>query len=346
MLNSPIAVRLTVLCAFPVVMLFSGCGKAVNQMNQEALEAISAGNYAKAEETLKEAIRIRPTNRTLRRNLVEVYFRQNKWDEAIRMLESTMEIAGLGTDQELKTSLAIANTMKGESEIANNQFRDLLEEDPENHQLLFLDGVTAIAPQRAIDSLTKAIEMDPDHRESYFALIRAYTYAGEPEKARETLAEITNRYGDSEEVALYEVSLLFAENDLEGAREKLESLPQEAKELPTARLFEAYLALGDGEIEAAQVLFEGLEEEGEVSNRAKLGQALCLLSEGEANLAIELCEEVLAENPEEVVAYNLLGLGQLKRLQRFLAKKNFEISLEKNPDQPAIRALVDRIENL
>jgi tetratricopeptide (TPR) repeat protein len=346
MMKSTFATRMTILSALSAFLLLSGCGKGVNRMNQEALEAISAGNYAKAEEALREAIRIRPTNRTLRRNLVEVYFRQNKWDEAIRLLESTLEIAGLGSDQELKTSLAIANTMKGVSVIANNQFRELLEEDPENRQLLFLDGVTAIAPQRAIGSLSKAIEMDPGHRDSYFALIRAYTYAGEPEKARETLAEITRRFGESDEVALYEISLLFAENDMDGARAKLASLPAGKKDLPTARLFEAYLALGDGENEAAQVIFEGLEDEEEVSDRAKLGQALCLLSEGESNLAIELCEEVLADNPEEVVAYNLLGLGQLKRLQRFLAKKNFEISLEKNPDQPAIRALVDRIENL
>ena len=47
----------------------------------------AAGDYAKAEEALKEAILERPTDRTLRRNLVEVYFRQTKWEDAIRLLK-------------------------------------------------------------------------------------------------------------------------------------------------------------------------------------------------------------------------------------------------------------------
>lgn len=68
-----------------------------------------------------------------------------------------------------------------------------------------------------------------------------------------------------------------------------------------------------------------------------------MLIQDDPNLAIEMCDEVIAKHPKEVVAHTLLGLGQLKRLQKFLAKKSLETSLELNPDQPAIRALADRL---
>ena len=144
-------------------------------------------------------------------------------------------------------------------------------------------------------------------------------------------------------MALYEVSLYLRQNDTEMAKNALSRIDEEYRDLPAARLYKAYLALADRNLEDAKLLFESLEGEDEVSNRAKLGEALCLLTEGDVGRAVELSEEVTQDDPQNAVGFNLLGLGQLKRLQKFLAKDNFQKSLVLDPDQPAIHALVDRI---
>jgi tetratricopeptide (TPR) repeat protein len=324
----------------------SGCGDSTISLNQAALDSLAGGDYGTAESKLMEAIKNRPVDRTLRRNLVEVYFRQEKWDEAIRLLKSTLTISGLESDLDLRSSLALAYTMSGENQRASAELRALLEEDPDNEFMLVLDGLTATAPQHAIASLKKAIEANPDRKESYFGLARAYTYAGEAEEARAALDKIVEKFGSSPDTTLYEVSLYLREDNIEMARQSLSKLLESDETSPTARLFEAYLALADRKVEEAQTLFESIEGDPEVASRAKLGQALCLLTLGDVNLAIELCDEVVEADPDEPVAYNLLGLGQLKRLQRFLAKKSFDKSLEIDPDQPAIQALVDRIASL
>jgi len=329
-----------------VSLTLGGCGDTTAKLNQAALESLEKGDLNAAEQSLKKAIRDRPTDRTLRRNLVEVYFRQKKWDEAIRLLKNTLTIAGLESDLDLRGTLAIAHVMAGEDRQASAILRSLLEEDPNNEYMLVLDGLTAAAPQRAIESLTKALELNPDRRETYFGLVRAYAYEGETDQARKTLATIAEKFGNSPEVSLYEVSLYLRENDTEMAHQSLAKVEETFQEDPAVRLFKAYLALADRKTEEAQALFETVEAEPDVSSRAKLGEALCLLTVGDANLAIEICEQVVEENPGEPVAYNLLGLGQLKRLQRFLAKQNFEKSLELDPDQPAIRALIDRLASL
>ena len=328
------------------LVCLTGCGESTVSLNQAALDSLASGDYTTAESKLMEAIKNRPVDRTLRRNLVEVYFRQGKWDEAIRLLKNTLTISGLESDLDLRSSLALAYTMSGESQRASAVLRALVEEDPGNEFILVLDGLTATAPQHAIASLTKAIEVNPDRKESYFGLARAYAYAGEVELARAALDKITEKFGPSADVALYEVSLCLRENNTEMARQSLAKLEESGETSPTARLFEAYLALADRKVEEAQTLFESIEGDPGLASRAKLGQALCLLTMGDVNLAIELCDEVVEEDPDEPVAYNLLGLGQLKRLQRFLAKKSFDKSLEINPDQPAIQALVDRIASL
>ena len=185
-----------------VCVSMSGCSDRSAALNQAALASLEKGDYAAAEESLKEAVQIKPVDRTLRRNLVEVFFREGKWDEAIRLLSATLAIAGLESDLELRETKAIAHAMAGEPKVANGILRDLLKENPDNEYLLFLDGVTATAPQQAIKSLSRAIEINPDRKESYLAMVRAYAYTGDTEKARQTLDQVKEKFGELERCGL------------------------------------------------------------------------------------------------------------------------------------------------
>lgn len=284
-----------------------------------------------------------PVNQVLIGNLVEVFFRGKKWDDAIQLLEKTQTIEGLTGDRALLTRLAEAYVMRGDTGKAYPVLSGLLKETPEDEYLLFLHGFTAATPAPAIASLSRAIELKPDRRESYLALARAQAWGGDIEAARATLEACVTKLGVSRDLTLYGVGLYLREGDTEMARKALDSAPAEVKEAPVAKLFQAYLDLGDRKVDEARAAFEALEETPEVAVRAKLGAALCMLMQDDPNLAIEMCDEVVQANPQEVTAYNLKGLGQLKRLQKFMAKKSFETSLEINSDQPAIRALTERL---
>ncbi len=333
----------SILCLVLFALGLVGCQDEVSELNQKAVESLAAGDYGAAESSLKDAIRLDPTNRTLRKNLVEVYFRQEEWPKAIQILKSTREIAGLESDLELRTNLAEAYIMSGETLLGSAEVRDILAEDPDNEYVLYLDGVTATSPVRAIESLNKAIEMNPDRRESYLALARAQTFDGNTQGSLETLEKVVQQFGSSVDVPLQKVSLYLRENDFEMASKELEALTKEFGEVPIGRLYEGYLAVANRQVDEALVIFESLDGEDGMTEQARLGQSLCHLVQGDPNAAIELCEQILEEDETETVALNLQGLGQLKRLQRFLAKQSFEKSLEKNPDQPTIQALVDRI---
>ncbi len=324
-------------------VMLAGCGETPASINQAAMESLDKGDIPAAESLLKKAVGKDPVNKVLVGNLVEVFFREKKWDEAAAMLQKTQSIEGLSGDRGLMTRLAEAYVMKGETGKAYSILTQLLKEAPEDEYLLFLQGFSSSAPEPAITSLTKAIQLKPDRKESYLALSRAQAWLGEIEAARATLKACETKMGTSKELLLYEVGLYLREGDTEMARKLIEGAPAEVKEAPVAKLFQAYLDLGDRKVVEARTAFESLEESAEVAVRAKLGAALCMLMQDDPNLAIEMCEEVVQANPKEVTAHNLMGLGQLKRLQKFLAKRSFESSLEINPDQPAIRALTERL---
>ncbi len=324
-------------------LLLAGCGETTASLNQAAMESLNKGDSQAAESLLKKAAVLDPVNKTLIGNLVEVFFRGKKWDDAILVLEKTQIIEGLAGDRGLKTRLAEAYIMKGEPGKAFPVLSQLIKEGPEDEYLLFLHGFTSDSPDLAITSLTKAIQLKPDRKEAYLALVRAQAWAGDAEAARGTLKTCEEKLGTSKDLILYGMGLYLREGDTEMARKLLDTAPAEVKEAPVAKLFQAYLDLGDRKVPEARAAFETLEEAPDVAVRAKLGAALCMLMQDDPNLAIELCEEVVQANPKDVTAHNLMGLGQLKRLQKFLAKRSFETSLQINPDQPAIRALTERL---
>ncbi len=323
--------------------ILAGCGENIQSLNQAAIERLAAGDTQGAELLLKKALEADPVNKVLVGNLGEVFFRTKKWDDAIQLFQKAQSIEGLAGDSGLKTRLAEAFVMKGDLPSAYPLLQELVKENPKDEYLLFLHGMTSSSPGPAIKSLKEAIQLKPDRKESYLALARAQAWEGDIATAKTTLDECKAKAGESPDIFLYEVALYLRDNDIENARKTIDSAPEALRGNPMTRLFQAYLDLGDRKVTEARAAFESLADNGDVGSRARLGAALCMLIQDDPNLAIEMCDEVIAKHPKEVVAHTLLGLGQLKRLQKFLAKKSLETSLELNPDQPAIRALADRL---
>jgi Tfp pilus assembly protein PilF len=325
--------------------LLAGCGESPGSLNQLALESLQKGDLASAERNLKKALTKDPANMTLLANLVEVFFREQKWDEAVSLLKKSQSLEAAANDRSIKIRLAEAYVMNGDSGLAFSTLSDLLAGDNQDEYLLFLHGFSSSSPQPAIDSLTKAIQLKPDRKESYLALARAQAWNGDTDAARKTLADLDAKAGSTSETLLYQVALHLRDNDTQMARKVLQEAPAQMQQDPILKLYTAYLDLADRRIQEALSALESLEEDPALGRKAKLGSALCHLMLDDPNAAIEICEEVLKDAPDEVLAMNLAGLGQLKRLQKFLAKNSFQKSLEIRPDQPAIKALVARLGN-
>lgn len=338
--RGPLAFHLIALAG---ILFLAGCGENPAALNQGALECVQKEDLAGADRLLRQALAAAPTNKTLLANLIEVYFREKKWEEAVQLLKKVQTVEGLGDDPDFQKRLAEAYVMKGDSGQAFAVLKTLLERDPENEYLLFLQGIAAISPEPAVEALNKALRLNPDRKETYLALARAQSWQGDLIGARSTLTVWNQRTGNNLDTFLIDVALYLRDNDLQTARKTLSEAPAELADNPLVRLYGAYIDLTERAIATAQATFEGLADEPTVATRAKLGAALCYLMGDDPNRAIETCEEVIADSPAEAAAFCLKGLGELKRLQRFLAKKSFEQSLALNPDQPTIRALVDRL---
>ena len=332
-----------ILVLFLPVVFACGCGESVSSLNRTALESLAKSDFGEAERLLSRAIEKEPTQKVLRQNLAEVFFRQAKWDEAIGHLKKALSISGWEKDVDLNKSLVEALLAQGRPDLAWPILSSMTSQENEDEYLLFLYGYCSQSPNTAINYLEKALEKNPDRKESYFALARAQAWKGDLGQALDTLERLTNRFGESTDTVLYNIALHLRETDTTRAKQILAASSNEVQSNPLARLFEAYIHLVDRKAGEAQQVFQEIENEPEVSIRARLGDAFCYLIQDDPNEAISICDTLLAEEPSEVIAYNLRGLAQLKRLQRFLAKKSFESSLVIDPNQPTIRALVDQI---
>ncbi len=276
---------------FPVLLIgalwLGGCGENPGALNEAALECVRKDDLAGAEKLLRQALAVAPTSKPLLSNLVEVYFREKKWEEAVALLKKIQAVEGLGEEQEFQRRLAEAYLMKGDSNQAFATLKGLLEADPDDEYLLFLQGIAAISPDPAVEALNKALQKNPDRKETYLALARAQSWQGDLVGARSTLGAWNQRSGSSRDTFLMDVALYLRDNDLQTARKTLSEAPPELTDNPLVRLYGAYIDLTERGIASAQAAFEALADDPAVATRAKLGAALCYLMGDDPNRAIE-----------------------------------------------------------
>jgi tetratricopeptide (TPR) repeat protein len=149
---------------------------------------IGQGEYAKAVEELKLALKIRPDHLSALINLGLAYHHQLKYDDATRVFRRVLEI---NPDEPYSHfNLGLIYKARGRFDEALEEFRKVVELDPEDPPARYNLGMMYLKKRMfedAIREFEKVIELSPDAAPAYYGLGRTLMSAGRREEAKKAL---------------------------------------------------------------------------------------------------------------------------------------------------------------
>jgi tetratricopeptide (TPR) repeat protein len=323
------------------------------------------GDAKKSEEIYRKLIAERPNEIVVRLALSDLLVINNRREEAIKMLndipQQTAPLAGprgaLVRNQ--RTSVLL--------NMANLQLDSYLAESDEQKRKAIISGVEdtlakvstvmgaefpAVLRVRgkmelyrgnvvpAIQTLSKALnlmdETDTGRYETIYLLARGYAQTQQTGEARRRLQQIVDRLPNYFEARLELAQLLVSENDFKNAKPHIDVLAKLRPENPAVVLL--VLRTLDPEKDTAQIdtQFAKLPETRRQDRIAKAQVGAYLHKDADAT---RLLQSVLKENPADVDASVALTRLQFSTGQKAQAVATLSAAIEKNPQNPALKAL-------
>jgi len=298
-----------------------------------------------AERAIKAMIAETPEDTELQFGLVQMYLKHRHLDRAEAVLVELSEKTASKPDAiRARSGLAQLRLAEGKVDSAWSLVRQILEEDPHNGrtlamraQLLLRDGknADAIADLRrvlrdeptnvvaldliarahlqsgeielAIDNLQQLLAVQPANDVARRRLIQLHARRRNYEKALTLVEQALARLPHSEDYLLFKVNVLAAKGDLRRALETANLLRDIAKDKAVARtaIGRVYQA-GGRHLDAVRAFTQALATAPGTSE-PMTGLTRSYLALRRAQDAIDYLKGVVAENPENVVAHNLLG---------------------------------------
>jgi arylsulfatase A-like enzyme/Flp pilus assembly protein TadD len=276
----------------------------------QAMEQIGRGEYGPAARGLEVLIEQNPELLLARSYLAGAYFEQARYPEAAATAEK------------------------------------ILAEDPEDFEATLVLGRSLLRLGRMREgegALTHAARLDPTSAEPLAELANLQLQTGTRDEARRTLARAEERDPLSPQGALVRGKLQM----LEGREKEAEMSFREAmnrapsREEPRVQL--GNLLLKQRRLEEANALFrQGLSLRPEsVSFKVGLGHSLALA--GRLKDAIELFEAALRLDSESTAALNGLAFAHLESGQTAKGLALLRQSLQKDPGQTELKALLEKL---
>ncbi len=151
---------------------------------QQALRSMQAGQFAPAIELLDRAVVLAPDNADVQRMLGECRFRLGQVAPGIEALQAALRLDPVNAKAWFSLGAVFALTNR--SEPAAEAFARVVELEPNNAVALACLGKsqqTLEQVDEAIESYSRAIELQPDHLEARTDLANCYLHTGQIEEA-------------------------------------------------------------------------------------------------------------------------------------------------------------------
>ena len=168
-----------------------------NSWNNLGLLATREGRTAEAILYFKKALQLNPDHAVALDNLGNAYRQQKNWEEARKTLEHAVKISP--EDPEANYSLGMVFAQLDDSDRAYEYLQKVLNLRPGYPEALNNLGVLYLRTQRreqAMASFEECIRVAPEFDQAYLNLARVYSLEGNPDKARNVLAELLKRHPD------------------------------------------------------------------------------------------------------------------------------------------------------
>ncbi|WP_066223104.1 tetratricopeptide repeat protein [Formosa haliotis] len=308
-------------------VLYFEMGKSYNKLK----------NFGAAEEALKKAVKLVPSNEWYLDELYDVYAQQNDYDKAIKTIKQLVkyhpdykeDLATLYVrTKDYDEAIKVLDELDLEFGISQN--RDFL-----RNQIYDATG----QKKEQIEKLEERVDNNPDQESNYLALIYRYSESGDTEKAFETAKKLLEINPESQLVHLALYKFYLDDNQPEKAIESMNIAMKSPQIKPEAKL----LVLSDfvkfvGENpQYEEDLVEVSALVGD-SNDAKtlVELAQYYLAKGEKEKAIKYFTEALKlEGDNYNITRNIVVL-HIDLEQYELALKKASEALVKYPSQPEL----------
>jgi tetratricopeptide (TPR) repeat protein len=185
--------------------------------------------------------------------------------------------------------------------------------------------------------LLQAIDLEPKNIFLYNQLVRHYSAAGQQDKAEDALRKTISLEPESEKPVIMLARFQLSQGRRQDAEKTLKDFIKAHPDNYTARfgLAEFYLILRRPG-EAEQVLQEIIKRDstGPKGLQAKDELARLKLAHGQMDEAEKLANEVLKENPKDMVATEIRGIIALNKKDGLIAVNSFRILAQDKPKEP------------
>lgn len=216
----------------------------------------NSGQFEQATEPLSRALEEDPENLQVRRMLALAWLNSERYQQAAALLVDDPERAN---DRSLQYAYGVALVRSGQAQEAERVFAELLAKNqdwPELHVVLGLAAAKQDDFDTAIESLERAIELQPDVAEAHSTLGDIHMRHGRLEEAeRELRTELDYRPDDIQALYLL-ANVLEMGGDSEEALDLLDAVLDVRPQAANARYLKGKILLAKGDAEAALIQLE------------------------------------------------------------------------------------------
>lgn len=216
-------------------------------------------------------------------------------------------------EQELKFLKIKILAAQGDTASVNTLFEQLVNEDPENIELLqqyALHLLQQKEPDKAVQILLNAIERNPEGLEFKLFLVNSFVFMGRPEEAEKSAKEFIAKQPDEPELLLLLAQLYLNESKYSEAETTLKSVIDIDAKSPqslSARNSLIGIALKQGDKPAAEAWLNQIFEIEKDNTQALIIKASFELEDGETQAAIINLRTALKHDPGSVSALLMLS---------------------------------------
>lgn len=313
-------------------LLTLGATEPVSAVFDRAVQALSAGNYAVAEQGFQTVIGEQPTNVGALGNLGILYARTNRADKAIAEYRAALRLSP--NDEAILLNLGIVY-FKGDSHaLALPYFSRVVAMDPGNAQARQLQAVCRLYTgdvKPAIQELEEVRASRPQDEQILFLLGFAYLKSGDPKSAQTIFGQMFAVAGEARTQFLlgrasYEAAL-FPQ-----AEESFLAVRRLDPNFPGLHLELGKLYISQRRTEDALAELKAALKESPMSEDANYFLGSLLVQESRYTEGITYLEEARKLKPDSWAVYFYLGRARLHLKQTGEAVALLERAVELNGD--------------
>jgi len=250
----------------PVLTAVEQMGVSTTAVLNRADALVHAGRTAEARREVRKLVQDNPGSFQGRRAWGKLFLDEGDYEQAIEQFRAALEVAPEFATARL--DLAYALTQMTRFDEAKAEYETVLADNPasaEGYRGLAVCLAAMGKVQEAVESFRRAVELDPEDRQTRVGYGKALYYAGDDEAALEVLLPVAGAAGDKlDKIAVEAVGFaglaLGRQGRHEEAVELLERATRAAPSQANLRLGWAGTLVGLGrDAEAVEVLQKGLD---------------------------------------------------------------------------------------